>query len=30
MLIGMLVRMLFGFGGWGFWGGWGRWGMHDI
>lgn len=30
MLIGMLVRVLFGFGGWGFWGGWGRWGMHDI
>jgi hypothetical protein len=30
MLIGMLVRMLLGFGGWGFWGGWGRWGMHDI
>jgi hypothetical protein len=30
MLIGMLVRLVFGFGGWEFWGGWGRWGMHDL
>lgn len=27
MLIGMLVRVLFGFGFWGWWGGWG---MHSI
>lgn len=27
MLIGMLVRLLFGFGGWGWWGGWG---MHSL